>query len=720
MKPTARTMISYWWAMKISAWMGTMRAWTCFGHEDQLSGDEQDDEGTYPTIDLPRPDSADLAHNLATADKPRKRPRATVEEVEDEHERWFQPCPKEWKAGDILDECKMQFEKLRDNQKKKGHAPWEPFESEDEWKLARWLMTSGLSNKKTDEYLKLKTVRDGINPSFHNSRAFLKRIDALEDGPKWTCYPFKLIGDELDSDGSPKTEIVEMWCRDPVECVQELVENAAFTKQAYEPYRIFRRFVDGRYSNREFNEMWTADWWWEIQKLLPKGATLVPIILASDKTQLTRFSGDQQTWPVYLTIGNIDKETRRRPSSRATVLLGYIPIAKLEIFLKKKRSAVGHQLKHIVDSIRSRGTADGFNTEGTERLHIDLAKVGYNASNKKAYTRQMTLSPMGRSRLCGPNDLCRWRFRGGGDEGEEDVEDHDHDADDIPDDSDDEGELDKVPSLPSFTLAKKPAFPSLTVASIITDFHAPGFINNLAHFLQSKSIVPRLIPADNSTFPVYKRLSVSLPRIAQANSSSTHDTIRAVKGSPLQMTAKGVKPAKAGQFDTVLVRVSPRQLNEGPTDGEPRMTCSVSQLRTKFTLEASVLHAFGSFSASQMFGPYPDPVAYVDWYKPLQAPVTGLGMHQVSLSSHNHRQRSSIIPLSDILRSCHLIPVFGKSADHGWTSDTALDCCKYFYLNPYLRHHDFYLFRYLVAIHDSRKAAKERRVRMRTFGRAGH
>ncbi|KAJ7735424.1 hypothetical protein DFH07DRAFT_753845 [Mycena maculata] len=50
-----------------------------------------------------------------------------------------------------------------------------------------------------------------------------------------------------------------------------------------------------------------------------------------------------------------------------------------------------HKLKHYVDSIRSRGTTDGFNTEGTERLHIDLAKAGYNASNKRQYIRQMTV-----------------------------------------------------------------------------------------------------------------------------------------------------------------------------------------------------------------------------------------------------------------------------------------------------------------------------------------
>lgn len=41
------------------------------------------------------------------------------------------------------------------------------------------------------------------------------------------------------------------------------------------------------------------------------GATVAPIILASDKTQLTRFRGDKMAWPVYLTLGNISKEKRR-------------------------------------------------------------------------------------------------------------------------------------------------------------------------------------------------------------------------------------------------------------------------------------------------------------------------------------------------------------------------------------------------------------------------
>jgi hypothetical protein len=76
---------------------------------------------------------------------------------------------------------------------------------------------------------------------------------------------------------------------------------------------------------RIYNEMNRGDWRWDTQDQLPTGATVVPAICASDKTHLTNVLGDQHARPLYLTIGNIRKDIRRRPEKRAWILFGLIP-----------------------------------------------------------------------------------------------------------------------------------------------------------------------------------------------------------------------------------------------------------------------------------------------------------------------------------------------------------------------------------------------------------
>lgn len=87
------------------------------------------------------------------------------------------------------------------------------------------------------------------------------------------------------------------------------------------------------------------------QSSLPEGATVAPVIIASDKTQLSTFSGDKQAWPAYLTIGNIDKSIRKSPSRRAMVLLGYLPASKLQVFSPSERSLQGYRLFHYAMSL---------------------------------------------------------------------------------------------------------------------------------------------------------------------------------------------------------------------------------------------------------------------------------------------------------------------------------------------------------------------------------
>ena len=57
--------------------------------------------------------------------------------------------------------CHNLYEKLRDARTKEGLGdnPWAPFQSEDEWKLACFILTSGMSHGDIDKYLKLNIVR---------------------------------------------------------------------------------------------------------------------------------------------------------------------------------------------------------------------------------------------------------------------------------------------------------------------------------------------------------------------------------------------------------------------------------------------------------------------------------------------------------------------------------------------------------------------------------
>lgn len=58
-----------------------------------------------------------------------------------------------------------------------------------------------------------------------------------------------------------------------------------------------------------------------------RGAMFVPIILGSDKTTVSVGTGNNQYWPVYLSIGNIHNNVRRAHRN-GVVLLGFLPIPK--------------------------------------------------------------------------------------------------------------------------------------------------------------------------------------------------------------------------------------------------------------------------------------------------------------------------------------------------------------------------------------------------------
>jgi hypothetical protein len=68
-----------------------------------------------------------------------------------------------------------------------------------------------------------------------------------------------------------------------------------------------------------------------------------------------------------------------------------------------------HSLEHYVDSIRRFGTTDNYNTEASERLHINYAKDAYRATNKKEFLEQMTSWLERREKMAAFDLVLQWR-----------------------------------------------------------------------------------------------------------------------------------------------------------------------------------------------------------------------------------------------------------------------------------------------------------------------
>jgi hypothetical protein len=107
-----------------------------------------------------------------------------------------------------------------------------------------------------------------VNPSFKDKRTFFKMIDKL---PRvrggWTCRELEVVGNitqkGLDGEDVLMKEGLELWMRNPIDCIEELMEDPRFKDHMqYAPEKMFT----GKDMNiRAIDEMWTAEWWWATQ-----------------------------------------------------------------------------------------------------------------------------------------------------------------------------------------------------------------------------------------------------------------------------------------------------------------------------------------------------------------------------------------------------------------------------------------------------------------------
>ncbi|KAH6091042.1 hypothetical protein HBI65_162100 [Parastagonospora nodorum] len=87
---------------------------------------------------------------------------------------------------------------------------------------------------------------------------------------------------------------------------------------------LFQLGCNTDYPVRVYHELHSGDWWWNIQQSLLDRATVMPIIISVDKTQLSLISGDVAAWPVYR-------------STPGTLLAEFIPTTKIRDPLLKSQ-----------------------------------------------------------------------------------------------------------------------------------------------------------------------------------------------------------------------------------------------------------------------------------------------------------------------------------------------------------------------------------------------
>jgi len=122
--------------------------------------------------------------------------------------------------------------------------------------------------------------------------------------------------------------------------------------------------------------------------LLPDGATLVPILLASDETHLTNFSGDKKLWPVYMSIGNILSSIRNTHTMHA-----WIPIALLPIGPKRVNKIPGYSV-------------DTQETQALQTIHDVLTALLKPLSDTACQEGYEMVCANGNVRLCFPKLFC--------------------------------------------------------------------------------------------------------------------------------------------------------------------------------------------------------------------------------------------------------------------------------------------------------------------------
>ncbi|KAL0574790.1 hypothetical protein V5O48_007182 [Marasmius crinis-equi] len=332
-----------------------------------------------------------------------------------------------------------------------------------------------------------------------------------------------------------------------------------------------------------------------------------------------------------------------------------------------------HACQHFARHFENMGTADNYNTEYTERLHIDLAKNAYHSTNHRDEFPQMVA----------------WLER------REKIHRHMKYIDFLLSDSSSPPLLYGVTPGVSFERTMKltihPSMKALPFPRLSSTYGATYFRDALARYvvglrnphltLQAQIAQARQLYIPFASVQVWHRMKWTTPDIY---SSVEHGTVVVDSAHVIPARKNTRGKMVPGRFDTVLVNVA------GAGDKFGVKGYCVGRLRLIIGLNKT--------SLSELFQPdeyelVPPHLAYIEWFTPFTPrPDSVSGLYRIARSADATAGSvdASIVPVSDIRRSIHLYPKFGPVAPPEWTSSNVLDQAPHFYVNSFSDRHTYF------------------------------
>ncbi|KAF9231959.1 hypothetical protein BU15DRAFT_90780 [Melanogaster broomeanus] len=210
-----------------------------------------------------------------------------------------------------------------------------PFASAADWDIAKFLLRSPMSMAQIDEFLKIELIR-GLPLSFCTAKELRGRAELLPSGPRWNV--------RVMDTSHPTKSPVRLYFRDTLDCIESLFNHPYFIdKLDLTPQRIFET---AEHVVRMYSEWMTSDVAWSMQSQLPLGATLLGVILSSDKTNITAMTGGRVAHPLLISLANIKMDVRNKASNNAFLLAALLPIPEFIHPVSRICSVLSDRLIH--------------------------------------------------------------------------------------------------------------------------------------------------------------------------------------------------------------------------------------------------------------------------------------------------------------------------------------------------------------------------------------